>query len=111
VEPDIEKALQYAECRAEGHQWRHRKGFVGSDDKRRPFGLTSGVVGRLSVCSDCKMERIRWFTRSGQIFCPPRYYRPEGYSLTGDAKLTNVEWRRTWLVRELGADVDLVASQ
>lgn len=108
-DPDIDKALQYAECRAAQHQWRHRKGFLGSDDARRPFGLSSGVITKLSVCSECKMERLRFFTRSGEVYMRPRYVRPDGYSLKGDARLTGPEWRRAWLVQELGDELDLVA--
>jgi hypothetical protein len=56
------------------------------------------------------MERLRFLTRSGQVYMPPRYLRPEGYSLTGDSRLSNVQWRRSWLERELGAELDMVES-
>ena len=106
--PEAEQALRYAQCRSLGHEWKHR-GFVGDNDERRPFGIQAGMVGYRSVCADCKMERIKWVTRSGYLGFT-RYYPPPSYSLTGDSKLTNQQWRRTWLVHELGADLDMVAG-
>lgn len=67
------------------------------------------MVGHRSICADCKTERIKWVTRSGFLGFT-RYYHPEGYSLSGDDRLSNDQWRRTWLVHELGENLDLVAS-
>jgi hypothetical protein len=41
------------------------------------------------------MERVRWITRSGETHL--RYERPDGYSRTGEAKLTPLEWRREYV--------------
>lgn len=107
LDQDVEKALRYAECRSLGHEWKH-KGFVTDEDRKRPFGIVTGMVGHRSLCTQCKTERVKWMPRSGAIGFT-RYYHPDGYSLTGEARLTTTEWRRTWLVRELGDDLDMVA--
>lgn len=75
----LNPALQQAflECHAEGHQWRHQ-GLVTSETEgyRGPFGWT-GCVARRSVCASCEGERLRWYTRSGEVV--NRYRHQDGY--------------------------------
>ena len=86
--------LLYAQCRAMGHEWRHR-GHVGADE-RRPFNLYESV-GLVSQCADCKTRRVKWITRSGEVMT--RYEYPDGYSLHGDDRLTTQQWRSQFVVR------------
>lgn len=91
-------AEEFAECRALGHSWRHKRSF-GIDETpkglKRPFGGLYGMVGRLSICSVCKCERIKWITRSGEVV--NRYEHPEGYSRHGDERLSAAGWRRSFV--------------
>ena len=96
------EVLDYAfiECRAMGHSWRHHKKSVGVDDTSdtfpRPFASGTGMVGRISNCSQCKGTRVKWITRSGEVI--NRYYMPEGYSRVGEEyKPTQREWRSTYV--------------
>lgn len=84
---------RFAQCRAMGHEWRH-KGPVGKDDKR-PLNLYE-AAGLVSICPDCKTRRIKWITRSGEVIS--RYEHPDGYSLHGDDRLTTKEWRSSFVV-------------
>jgi len=47
------------------------------------------------------MERIKWMGRYGSRGTLS-YRAPDNYRRTGDDVLSLVEWRRTWLVAELG---------
>jgi hypothetical protein len=88
---------RFAECRAMGHTWRHRPP-IGIDDAtgyRRPFGLSTGMVGFPSHCPTCTTTRLRWVTRSGEVVT--RYEHPDGYSRHGDDRLTSGEWRRSYV--------------
>jgi len=87
---------RYSECRSLGHEWRH-KGIIGGDHKthRPPFSMSTGVVGYLSQCTDCKAERVKWITRSGEVIS--RYDHPDGYSRHGDERLTSREWRSSFV--------------
>ncbi len=88
---------EFAECRSMGHTWRHHKP-IGIDDRthhRRPFGMSTGMVGLPSRCSTCGTERVRWVTRSGEVVT--RYEHPDGYSRHGDERLTSAEWRRSYV--------------
>ena len=90
--------LEHAECHALGHQWRHRN-VIGIDDPgdfARPFGASTGMVGYRSQCSNCKTERIKWITRSGEVI--NRYDYAEGYSRRGDDRLSAHEWRESFAV-------------
>lgn len=81
-----------------GHSWKHRKP-VGVDDTldgfRRPFGMSTGMVGFVSVCGVCGTARVRWVTRSGEVVT--RYDHPDGYSRHGDERLSASEWRRSYV--------------
>jgi hypothetical protein len=84
---------RFAQCRAMGHEWRH-KGPVGKDDKR-PFNMYE-AAGLVSICPDCKTRRVKWITRSGEVIT--RYEYPDGYSLHGEDRLTTKEWRSSFVV-------------
>ena len=97
---------QYVECRAMGHSWRHHKNAIGIDDPetddekgtslRRPYGMGTGVIGKISQCAKCKGVRVKWISRSGET--KNRYKMPPGYSRTGDEyKPTAREWRSTYV--------------
>jgi hypothetical protein len=90
---------RWIDCRAFGHSWRHR-GLIGTDDTRdrypRPFGAGTGMIGRISICAECKGHRVKWVTRSGEVV--NRYYPPDGYSLKGETdRPTMRDWRTTWV--------------
>lgn len=80
-----------------GHTWRHRPPIGIDDDTkhRRPFGLSTGMVGFPSNCSTCGTTRLRWITRSGLV--EVRYEHPDGYSRHGDDRLSPSEWRRSYV--------------
>lgn len=96
--PKRDIALRFEECRAMGHAWRHRPP-IGTDDTndsyRRPFGMSTGMVGFPSHCNTCGADRIRWITRSGEVVV--RYEHPDGYSRHGDDRLSSGEWRRSYV--------------
>ena len=79
----------FTECRAEGHSWKHQQRAINS-------GIATGVIGLVSDCTVCGMERTRWVTRSGKVV-PPSYKAPEGYRTSGDSRRTAQEWRRTYV--------------
>ena len=84
---------RFAECRSMGHEWHHLPA-IGSDDESRwkaPFGGSFGMVGIPSQCRNCKSQRMRWISRSGESFM--RYDHPDGYSTHGDERKTAREWR------------------
>lgn len=83
---------RFAQCRAMGHEWRH-KGTVGADG-HAPLKFY-GAAGLVSVCTDCKTRRVKWMTRSGEVIT--RYEHPDGYSLHGDDKLTTKQWRSSFV--------------
>lgn len=84
-----------------GHCWRHRKKAIGIDDSSeyaRPFGASTGMVGKISYCATCRGVRVKWITRSGEVI--NRYYPPEGYSRAGEEyKPTMREWRATYVAQ------------
>lgn len=90
-------ATRFAECRSLGHEWRKRP-IIGIDDEhewRRPFGMSTGMIGVPSHCNNCGTGKVRWITRSGESIT--RYEYPEGYSRHGDDRLTAQEWRHTYV--------------
>ena len=94
-------------CHSEGHQWRHEGRLGGSDqDARPPLGITD-AAGRLSICTSCGCERIRWYTRSGEVM--NRYRHADGYlhrkESEDDAAPSKLEWRQR-LVVSLFADLE-----
>ena len=97
--------LEWAQCRSMGHEWKHKGRITDETDPGHsaPMGMQYGAAGFRSVCSFCGTERVRWISRSGALG-PMRYIHPDGYSRTGDAKLTQQEWRTNWLVKLLGED-------
>lgn len=97
--------LRFAQCRSLGHEWRH-KGVV-AENARAPLGISFGTVGLRSQCADCKTDRIKWVTRSGEVIT--RYEYPDGYSLHGDDRLSPQQWRSSFVVR-IFDEVGSVAS-
>lgn len=81
-----------------GHSWRHRPP-IGVDDThdshRRPFGMSTGMVGFVSHCGTCGTDRVRWITRSGETIV--RYEHPDGYSQHGEDRQSASEWRRSYV--------------
>lgn len=92
------RELAFATCRAMGHEWNHSSP-IGTDDPegrfKAPFGGTTGMIGYPSTCGSCGTERMRWITRWGETLV--RYEHPEGYSRTGEDKLSPREWRETFV--------------
>lgn len=88
----------YADCRALGHAWKHRKQPIGIDEQhrfRRPWSAETGMIGYVSTCSQCKAHRVKWLTRSGEIV--NRYEYPEGYQQTGDDVMSPRAWRTSFV--------------
>lgn len=85
---------RFAECHADGHQWRH-EGIVGAPDWMPPLGMQSAIA-RHSICTSCGSERARWLTRSGEVL--NRYRHADGYlhkrSAPDDFAPSRQEWRR-----------------
>jgi len=89
-----------------GHAWRHRKKAIGVDDTSdrfpRPFGHSTGMIGKISDCASCRGIRVKWTTRSGEVI--NRYYMPEGYSRAGEEhKPTRREWMAHYIASEFEA--------
>lgn len=91
------------DCHAEGHQWRPM-GVVDPSQAeagmKAPWG-GNGTVGRRSHCVSCQAERIRWYTRSGEVV--NRYRYQDGYlhkREAGDLEPapTRQEWRQRLVV-------------
>lgn len=87
--------LRFAQCRSLGHEWRH-KGTV-HDENKAPLGVSFGTVGLRSQCADCKTDRVKWVTRSGEVHT--RYDYPDGYSLHGDDRMSPQQWRSNFVER------------
>lgn len=94
----VPQYLRFVACRSMGHEWHHGKP-IGSDDPtgtfKAPFGGSFGMIGFPSTCAQCGTERMRWISRSGETTV--RYVHPDGYSQSGEERLTTVEWRRTYV--------------
>jgi hypothetical protein len=105
IDSTNDHGLEWAQCRSMGHEWKHQGRITDETDPghQPPVGMQYGSAGFRSVCTECGTERVRWISRSG-LLGPMRYNHPDGYSRTGDAKLTGQEWRKTWLVKLLGED-------
>ena len=91
-------ARRFAVCRALGHRWSH-VGFA-SPTEHVPFGEFNSV-GYVSTCDYCGTRRTKWMGRYGTTGTTTYRYA-EGYQRQGDNRLSLQEWRRTWLVSELG---------
>ena len=102
--------LSFIECHSEGHTWRRQKGHVDPSDAesglRPPYNMTR-AVGRRATCDSCGMERLRWYTASGEVF--NRYRPADGYyhksTSDGEAAPSRLEWRRT-LISTVFSDMD-----
>lgn len=68
-----------------------------TDNAKAPLGIEFGTIGLRSQCADCKTDRIKWVTRSGEV--RTRYDYPDGYSQHGEDKLTTQEWRSSFVLR------------
>lgn len=80
----------FVECRAMGHEWRHRGQVTERMAYRPPAGWVA--VGYLSQCTNCRGWRARWISRSGEV--ANRYFPPSGYSRKGAQEATTMrEWR------------------
>ena len=97
VNPD--HRLAFVQCRSEGHEWRHTGRVGGSDPDRRPPLAMYGSVGVISICASCATERIKWYTRSGEVVS--RYRHPEGYlhdrRETDQPAPSRLEWRQSYV--------------
>lgn len=101
--------LSFIECHSEGHTWRRHSGSVDPLDAepglRPPFGARA--VGRRAYCDSCGMERLRWYTRSGEVH--NRYRPADGYyhkkSGDGDSAPSRQDWRVT-LITTVFSDID-----
>jgi hypothetical protein len=85
------EAAHYAPCRGLGHTWRHHDPVANG-----------GLVTWVSVCEYCGAERTKSMSRTGELV-PNRYKYPAGYSLTGDARMSTVQWRRVLVRSALGS--------
>lgn len=96
VSPQLRFA--FTECHADGHQWKHQ-GRVGAPDYSAPEGF-GNAIGRLSVCTSCGSERVRWYTRSGDVV--NRYKYRDGYahkrSGVDDIAPSRLEWRQQLVI-------------
>ena len=97
--PDLLQRI--AECHAFGHQWRLGKA-IGIDDShptiRRPFAMSTGMLGIPSECVSCTSSKVRWVTRSGESI--NRYEYVDGYqrrTANGDIVLSPSEWRHDYV--------------
>lgn len=97
----LRPALQQAflDCHSEGHQWVHMKGTVdpalAEPGMRAPLDMRT-AIGRRSTCSSCGCERVRWYTRSGEVVNRYRYL--DGYlhqrTTEDDYAPSRLEWRQ-----------------
>lgn len=93
-----DQELRFIECRSLGHEWR-KQSMIGVDDTddtfRRPYGMSTGMIGIPSSCHNCGTRKVRWITRSGESLT--RYEHPDGYSRHGDDRLTHQEYRHEYV--------------
>jgi hypothetical protein len=108
VTPDLTQRI--AECHAFGHQWRLGEP-IGIDDYhptiRKPFAMSTGMIGIPSECVSCTSSKVRWVTRSGESI--NRYDYVDGYtrrSARDEIVLTATEWRHEY-VETLFAQFDV----
>jgi hypothetical protein len=97
-----DQARSFAHCRTFGHRWDD----VGWADPLTtpPTGVARWHArGWVSRCSNCGTERTKWLTRYGTTTLNT-YRHADGYLRHGEDKLSNPEWRRTWMVTMLGED-------
>ena len=102
---------RFAECRAMGHEWRKGKpiGIDQTHDSiRRPYGMSTGMVGIPSQCAVCTGEKVRWISRSGESTI--RYAMPDGYARHGDEVLTKKEWTHSYVEVIFGQFEAAIAS-
>ena len=106
-------AQRIASCHAFGHQWRLGSA-IGIDDThpniKRPFAMSTGMLGIPSECISCTSSKVRWVTRSGENI--NRYDYVEGYqrrTANGDEVLTPQEWRHNY-VETLFAEFEATAT-
>lgn len=99
--PSKELEQRIAECHAFGHQWRLGEA-IGIDDEhssiRRPFAMSTGMIGIPSECVSCTSTKVRWVTRSGESI--NRYDYVDGYtrsSARNEEVLTPTEWRHNYV--------------
>lgn len=94
-------AEKYAECRALGHSWVHRRTRLTPEEQaempRPPIsaGWMAAIVA-YSTCPECTTERIKWIGRGGSQSAS-RYRYPPDYQRTGENKLTPAQWRQEWI--------------
>jgi hypothetical protein len=109
VQPTAKLSAAYLDCHSEGHQWHHQPGKIdplqAEPGMRSPFSMQA--VGRRSHCTSCGAERIRWYTRYGEVV--NRYRYSDGYlhkrTDPDDVAPSRLEWRQqlvTTLFDELG---------
>lgn len=77
--------LVFQQCRSLGHEWRHQD-----------HEIHDGLIVKRSVCMDCGMERLKSISRAGYLM-GTRYHAPDGYSMHGEDRLANHEWRSMYV--------------
>ena len=103
VQPVGRLQAAFLECHADGHQWHHEEGVIDPIDAepglRAPWSAST-ARGRRSFCTSCGGERIRWYTRSGEVV--NRYRMQDGYyhkrETPDDLAPSRLEWRRQLVV-------------
>jgi hypothetical protein len=96
--------MSFILCHAEGHQWRHHEGIIDPMDAKpglRPPFQEQTARGTYSTCTSCTTERVRWYTRSGEVV--PRFKYPDGYlhkksKLDDEPAPSKLQWRQTLVV-------------
>lgn len=76
---------EFKQCRSLGHEWKH----FGAE-------LHGDRICQRSRCTDCKTTREKWISRAGFLL-GTRYLYPDGYSLHGEDRLPNHEWRSLYV--------------
>ena len=109
INPHVRQA--FVECHSEGHQWRPVPGRVDPSQAEaglRPPAWERSPVGRRAQCVSCQAERIRWYTRSGEVV--NRYRYADGYlhkrEAEDDVAPSRLDWRKRLVVTlfdDLGA--------
>lgn len=87
----------FLDCHADGHQWRP-VGLVDpieAEPGLRPPWNADLTRGKRWTCVSCTGERVRWYTRAGEVV--NRYRMAEGYyhrrATPDDVAPTRQEWR------------------
>lgn len=104
VQP-VNRTLEAAflRCHSTGHEWRHEPGVIDPSQAepgmRAPWGSGTSV-GERSRCVSCTGERVRWYTRSGEVI--NKYRMADGYyhnsRIDDEPAPSKLEWRKRLVV-------------